>query len=226
MKHLIIAHRGASGLELENSLPAFKKALELGVPMIEFDVRLTADGQLIVSHDPDLGRVSGDNRLIRRNTYKDLQDICLKNGSRALSLADALAIVSKTPVMIELKDAGSAETLLRVLAKFPDAQASITSFKRKELIKLRELRPQLPVYALTATRAVHTIRQAHEHKLTGVALHFWLINPFTYWLARRHELDVYVWTVNNRWHARMLQILYPHVSICTNFPNKFIRRPQ
>lgn len=224
MKHLIIAHRGASGLELENSLPAFKKALELGVPMIELDIRLTSDGHLIISHDPDLGRVSGDNRRIRTHTFKELQDVRLKNGSRVLSLADALAVIGETPVMIELKDTASTDTLLRVLGQSPKTRASVASFKHLELVKLRSLQPLLPLYALTATRAVHIIRQAHQHGLTGVGLHFWLINPFTYWLARRHELDVYIWTVNNRWHARLIQLLYPHVSICTNFPDKFIRR--
>ncbi|WP_183029924.1 glycerophosphodiester phosphodiesterase family protein [Altericroceibacterium spongiae] len=48
---LIVAHRGASGLRVENSLSAFRKALELGADGLETDVQLTADGQLVLNHD-------------------------------------------------------------------------------------------------------------------------------------------------------------------------------
>ncbi len=222
MKHHIIAHRGASGLELENSLPSFKEAIRLGAPMIELDARLTSDKQLIISHDPDLGRVAGDNRKIRTHTYKELQDVRLKNKSRVLSLADALAIIGSTSVMIELKDPGSEAPLLAVLNHFPNARVSVASFKHPQLGNLRKLRPDMPLYALARARAAHTIKQARKLGLSGVALHFWIINPLTYWLARRNELDVYIYTVNNKAHARLLQFLYPHVSLCTNFPNKFI----
>ncbi len=47
----IIAHRGASGSGVENTLESFEKAIELGVDMVEFDVRRTHDGVLIVYHD-------------------------------------------------------------------------------------------------------------------------------------------------------------------------------
>lgn len=224
MKHLIIAHRGASGLALENSLPSFKKALELGAHMIELDVRLTSDNELIVSHDPDLGRVSGDNRKIRAHTYKELQDIRLKDGSRVLSLADALAVVGTTPVMIELKDTGSEAPLLAVLAKFPAARVSVASFKIAQLGNLRKLHPELPLYALAFARARNTVTRALKLGLTGVGLHFWIINPLSYGYATRSKLDIYTYTVNNYAHGRLLQLLFPSISICTNYPNKFIQQ--
>ena len=53
----IIAHRGASGHEFENSMAAFKKAIELGSDMIEFDVQKSKDG-FVILHDHDLDRVT------------------------------------------------------------------------------------------------------------------------------------------------------------------------
>ena len=50
-KTMIIAHRGASSLARENTIESFKKAIEIGVDMIEFDVRRTRDQALIVHHD-------------------------------------------------------------------------------------------------------------------------------------------------------------------------------
>ena len=48
---MIVAHRGASSLARENTIESFKKAIEIGVDMIEFDVRRTKDQALIVHHD-------------------------------------------------------------------------------------------------------------------------------------------------------------------------------
>lgn len=52
MKPLVIAHRGASGDEPENTLAAFRRAIELGADYVEFDVQATRDGELVVAHDP------------------------------------------------------------------------------------------------------------------------------------------------------------------------------
>ena len=62
-KPAIIAHRGASGLAPENTLPAFRKAIEAGADGIEFDLHLTADGAIVVHHDyrmsPEWSRKDG-----------------------------------------------------------------------------------------------------------------------------------------------------------------------
>lgn len=59
-KFYIVGHRGAAGLVPENTIPAFIKAMEIGVDAIELDVLLTADGKLVVHHDfrlkPDITR--------------------------------------------------------------------------------------------------------------------------------------------------------------------------
>ncbi|MBA3400744.1 MAG: glycerophosphodiester phosphodiesterase [Actinobacteria bacterium] len=52
---LVIAHRGASWDLPENTLPAFERAIEVGVDYVEFDVHAARDGALVVSHDPPLG---------------------------------------------------------------------------------------------------------------------------------------------------------------------------
>ena len=61
---LFIAHRGASMHAPENTLTAFKKALEMGADAIEFDVRRTYDGIPVIVHDEDLRRVAGISRRV------------------------------------------------------------------------------------------------------------------------------------------------------------------
>src|SRR5688572_26281908 len=57
---IIIAHRGASGVAPENTLAAFRRAIEDGAEGIEFDVRLAKDGVAVVHHDASLKRTAGE----------------------------------------------------------------------------------------------------------------------------------------------------------------------
>src|SRR4030042_3659477 len=70
---LIIGHRGAKGIALENSLSGFKKAVELGIDGVELDVHLTKDGKLIVIHDIDLKRLTGLRIPTKQCTFKELK---------------------------------------------------------------------------------------------------------------------------------------------------------
>src|SRR5678815_2223735 len=70
---LIIGHRGASAVAPENTLAAFRKAIEVGADGIEFDVRLTRDGVPVVIHDDNLKRTGGRPDLIRATSLADLQ---------------------------------------------------------------------------------------------------------------------------------------------------------
>ena len=70
---LIIAHRGDSANAPENTLPAFRRAWERGADGIELDVRLTADGQLVVHHDRRLGRTNGGSGLVSNAALAEIR---------------------------------------------------------------------------------------------------------------------------------------------------------
>ncbi|MDD2710694.1 MAG: glycerophosphodiester phosphodiesterase [Verrucomicrobiae bacterium] len=72
-KNGVTAHRGDSTDFPENTLPAFRRAIQLGVDWIELDIHLTRDRQLVVIHDPDTGRVGGKKLIVAQSTWKDLQ---------------------------------------------------------------------------------------------------------------------------------------------------------
>ncbi|MHB1629538.1 MAG: glycerophosphodiester phosphodiesterase [Bacilli bacterium] len=69
----IIAHRGVTGRYPENTLPAFAAAIEAGADGVEFDVRFTGDGQLVVHHDAALGRVFSGNAALKLSTAHELR---------------------------------------------------------------------------------------------------------------------------------------------------------
>src|SRR5262249_58031131 len=72
METEVIAHRGASGTCPENTLPAFRRAVEVGAPMIELDVQLTRDGYPVVIHDRTLDRTTSGRGAVRRRTLAEI----------------------------------------------------------------------------------------------------------------------------------------------------------
>src|SRR5689334_7683884 len=72
---LSVAHRGHSIGYPENTLEAYRKAIELGVEMIECDVNITSDGKLVMMHDPTLDRTTTGTGRVSAATWKDVQGL-------------------------------------------------------------------------------------------------------------------------------------------------------
>jgi len=98
---------GASAYELENTLKAFSKALEMGADAVEMDVRQTLDGKLVLLHDQDLKSVAGVDKRVAQLTLGELRSIRLKNGQTVPTLDEALDFIrGKAIVCLELKVPG------------------------------------------------------------------------------------------------------------------------
>ncbi len=220
----VIGHRGACGLALENTLASLEIACLLGVDAIEFDIRKTKDNELVLCHDADLDRISDRQDKISNLTLKELQQIILKDGTSVVpTLRQALKLVKDMPVIIEIKDHGCMPLLLEILDEFNHPSVTIASFKHDEMILARQLRPDLRIFLAEKTQPVEIIHLARDIKANGFDLNFWLLNPLIYWLAKRHNLEIMVFTVNHTWLVRFIDLLYPGVAICTNHPEKFIK---
>lgn len=222
----IIGHRGCAGLALENTLPSLELAHLMGVDAIEFDVRKTKDNHLVLCHDATTGRVSQKNVKIADTSLADLQDITLNDEqSHIPTLKEALRATGKTPLIIELKDGGTAELLAETLAGHNRDRIAVASFKHDELARVRERFPNMTLYALEHTKPAEIVSRAKSVKANGISLHYWLYNPLTYLLAKRAKFQMYAYTVDSRFMAWFIHLLYPQVAICTNHPEWFIKHP-
>ena len=84
----VIAHRGASSEEKENTLPAFERAIELGADYIEFDVQASSDGGLVVFHDLRLDRLTAGTRpAAARDPSRALRELGIPTLAEVLELA-------------------------------------------------------------------------------------------------------------------------------------------
>lgn len=220
----IIGHRGAAGLKLENTITSLKTAIELDVDAIEFDVRLTTDGQPVLSHDDKLKRVGGGQARVSELTYEELSKVRLRGDEVVPHLREALSIAGLTPIIIEVKVDGGVKVVLEILKEFPNVQVMIASPVYSEISVLKQLRPEILGFIRVVINPFEAITYARAYKADGIDINFWIMNPLTYWLAQRFNLTIMLYTVNHHFFARFLKTLYPGAWICTNYPNKFVKR--
>jgi glycerophosphoryl diester phosphodiesterase len=146
----VIAHRGASAVEAENSLAAFRAAGRLGADGVELDIHATADGALVVHHD---ATIAGD--LIPASTAAAIRSKRLPNGEPPPLLEEALsAIDARLHVYVEVKTLppSSDAHLLEVLDGGPNPSGyAVHGFDHRILARLGRLRPTIPRGVLSAS---------------------------------------------------------------------------
>ncbi len=140
-KTFIVAHRGASAYELENTLEAFKKALELGARFIECDVRLSKDNKLVVFHDANLQRVWRVNANVNELTAEELKKYRVPELSEVIDLLKTpKAKLLKTKLLIEIKEPGLEKPIAEIIKKKRVLrQVVVVSFFEESLKKIKEL---------------------------------------------------------------------------------------
>jgi glycerophosphoryl diester phosphodiesterase len=149
MRPRVIAHRGASGTRPENTLAAFRRAVELGAPMIELDVQRTRDGHAVVVHDWTLERTTTGRGAVGDRTLAEIRALDAGAwfdrafaGERIPTLAEVLAAVP-IAVNVELKPRGSdgleAEALAVVEAAGALGRVVFSCFEPAVLERVRGL---------------------------------------------------------------------------------------
>jgi glycerophosphoryl diester phosphodiesterase len=135
----LIAHRGASGEAPENTLAAYDLALEQGADVLEVDVRATADGELVLLHDPTLLRTTGDPRRVDELSAEEVA--ALPHPSRPVPLDAVLARYGRRArFLVDLKEPSPAweGRVLEALERHGVAdRALLQSFDLEALARLR-----------------------------------------------------------------------------------------
>lgn len=156
MATLIIAHRGASADAPENTIPAFELAMEQGAQLLEFDVRPTADGQIVVFHDDTTARWNGEPSRIDALTLREVQALDI-GGARVPTL-DAVfdwARATDLRLNVEIKMPGIERAVARLVhAHNLVDRVIVSSFYPSVLRSMRYVAPDLPLGALMGINTV------------------------------------------------------------------------
>jgi glycerophosphoryl diester phosphodiesterase len=138
----IIAHRGASGYEYENSRAAFRRAVTLDADGVELDIHATRDGGLVVHHDPDIPGIGPIAQL----SLAEARQVRIRNGEPMPVLTEILDLVGDKDVWVEVKSLPAVydHVLLAILDRGPAPERyGIHSFDHRIVYRLGEARPTL-----------------------------------------------------------------------------------
>jgi len=212
----MIAHRGVSGLELENTCPAFVAAGVKSYYGIETDVHVTADGKFIVCHDDNLKRVAGLDMVIEESNFDDLRAVRMKDTDGKTMRADLflptleeyISICRKydKQAILELKNEMPKEKVWEIAEIIKDmgwfARTTFISFAGNNLVWLKEKYPKADAQFLSETFDETVLNFILEHELDA-DLCGWCLTKEVVDTLHEKGIKVNVWTLDTLEYAEM-----------------------
>jgi glycerophosphoryl diester phosphodiesterase len=197
-----IGHRGAAGLEPENTLRSFHRAEIEGADALELDLRVTKDGHLIVLHDPTVDRTTDGAGLVHDLTLAEVQELDGGMGERIPDLEEVLEATT-LPIHAELKVVEAAVPLARLILEAGLTQRlTPISFDPEALHRIRRILPDLPVgliFSGAPSDAAERARSVGASFASPEAAH---LGAEVVERCRRAGLKITTWTVNEPFQMR------------------------
>ncbi|WMJ87071.1 glycerophosphodiester phosphodiesterase [Anaerocolumna sp. MB42-C2] len=206
------AHRGASGYAPENTLAAFKKAIEMDADGIELDVQMTKDGRLVIIHDETVDRVSDGKGWVKDFTYEELSELNVNKkfpefGKVTIpTLEEVYSLIKDTglTVNVELKNSiifykDLEERVMELTRKMGlEKRIIYSSFNHFSIMKIKELDPGAETGFLYEYGFLDMPEYASKYHVD--ALHPALYNlqyPNFMEDCKNRGIKLRVWTVND-----------------------------
>lgn len=207
----VMAHRGASGYAPENTLAAFRLAVQQGADLLETDLRFTRDGVLVCIHDATVDRTTDGHGAVSDMTLAEVKKLRIRSAfddqypnERVPTLTELLdATPENVALALELKDPlfeqpAWAQKLADVLPPGRWAgRVAVLSFAQARLDGVKQVAPEIPVGIITLRRVLPLCRT----ELIGPIWPLVYLNPLYAWLA--HRLGKFVCPLDDRPDARV-----------------------
>lgn len=228
MNILRIGHRGSKGYVAENTLESINHAILLGVDGIEIDVFKCLSGELVLSHENNLKRLTGKSGQLEKLTLGELKKFLVVGKYKIPTLTDVLKII-ETPlfVNIELKGLNTAQATSKIITNLSKSTSwrlenfIISSFNWNELEQFRSIDKNTPVGVLLSNSM--SINEAIEFgkKINAQAIHpnFKLLNEKTVKKIKNNGFKIYTWTVNSKDDINCMK-KFKVDGIISDFPDK------
>lgn len=212
-----IAHRGLSGLELENTISAFVAAGNRSYIGIETDVHVTRDGKFVVYHDDATERLCDEDLKIGETDYNTIKGLTLKpqknrtvgSDFKIPDLKDYLSICASYDkiAVLELKERMTPEHIAQIYAeveKYYDPEKMIfISFSLQNLIDLRQQQPNANIQYLVQSFNDDILNKLKEFKL-DLDIGYWVCSKEVIDTCHENGIKVNCWTVDNPGDAERL----------------------
>ena len=251
VKPLIIAHRGASAFAPENTLAAFRRAIEEGADGIEFDVRLAKDGVPVVFHDSKLKRLAKIERRVSDFTAEELNKIDVGSwfnqafprrsddsfsGETVPTLKNLFELLRdfKGIVYVELKGENSLISALTAAVCNAIQQTNllpniiIKSFSLEAIKIAKQILPEIKTAALFEPKILTILRkkkfildEAAKYDADEISLHYSLATKSFVRRARENNFSTVIWTTDKNVWVKRA-LDYGISAIITNNPAKLL----
>lgn len=212
----IIGHRGAKGLAPENTIAGFKKAIELDVDAIEFDVRVTKDHVPVICHNSVLKTKNGNRHKIAETDYKELK----KHQPNMPTLNQTLKFVKgRVPLYLEVKLGVDVGPVILELNHYPH-KFYLASKSQKTLRKLHLAFPEAPKIVIEPFSAIRAIWRAARVNTRILAMNQLFLWPGVIRKLKNRGYELWAYPLNDPTKAERWE-RYGLAGIITDFPDRF-----
>lgn len=224
---LIIGHRGASGYEPENTLRSFKRAIDMGVKMIELDVFVAKSGELVVMHDDTIDRTTNGKGKIMDLDYATLKKYNAGKGEHIPLLSEVLDLISEHQdkrVNIELKGPKTAKPVATLIKQYIDDKKLtanniiVSSFDHYAVKEFHSYNPHVKTGVLFEGNPIGYADIAVKANAQYAMMYYENITKEFVEDAHKKNIEVFVYTVNTKPLAQEMQKLGVD-GIFTNYPD-------
>ena len=216
----IVGHRGAAGLEPENTLAGFARAVALAVDAVELDVQVV-EGELVVIHDDTVDRTTNGTGAVAERKLTELRRFDAGNGQAIPLLTEVLAAMPvDVGINVELKGADTALPTAECLGN-ETRPLLVSSFDHAELRRFHATCPQVPCAPLFG-RWRDPFATAEELDATCINIADRIATPDRVATIRERGFGCLVYTVNDPERARTLRS-FGASGVFTDFPDRVCR---
>lgn len=230
----VVAHRGASGHAPENTLASFLKAVELGARFIETDLQLSRDAHFVAIHDETLERTTNGHGSVHDWTLAELRELDAGSwfgaefaGEKLPTMAEILEFAREHDVVfyLEIKPQASWGSEHLLVGSMRDAGEAariiVLSFDGSTIAAVRRLEPNLMTGLLMEVHAADAVERAVRVGARQLGMRGDLITPELLTQAKRRDIQVVAWTINQPAHMQAL-IAAGVDGIITDYPDRLL----
>lgn len=230
----IHAHRGASAYAPENTMPAFRKAIELKSDFIELDVHMTKDRKLVVIHDEKVDRTTNGSGMVAFMTLDQIKKLDAGSwfsekykGVQIPTLREVMDLVKNTPLFlnIEIKIGyrfypNIEEKIIALIEEYDMIdRIIISSFDHYSLVRVKEINPKIKTGILYIASLFEPWEYARYVKVDYLHPNYITVTKEFLQSAAKNNFPINAYTVNDE--KVMKELAYGKISgIITNYPDK------
>ncbi len=184
---LLSGHRGYMAKEIDNTAAAFERAIQVGCDFVEFDVKVTRDGYLVVFHDSMVNKLLDGSGLVDRLTLRELKAMRYADGQQVQTLDEFFKEYrGRIKFLLEIKSRGVASRVIRSIHEHDvRGDTIVQSFSAKDITECHALDPDLQ-YGLCLKYVGHL-------GVAGTALRLHRISTPFFYFALVHRVKPVLW---------------------------------